>query len=175
MEILKGELFLPYGQYNEATIGMVEREVGKNGRRTQRGLSIQLVYLEDEQVLINPIPDEIKDWLTPQLKARVFVSINPLQEHVMGVAGKDLKETYTNEYGEKAYWIIEKFIRMEHDDFSYRILKYDIELCHELGIWNFCIAEKRLFESNWNSYPRNIVLNKMVKKIEGEIIARRIS
>ena len=174
MEILKGELFVPYDKFNQATIDMVERETGKFGHRTHKGLSIQLKYLDVEQVLLNPIPDDIKDWLTPQLKARVFVSINPLQEHVMGVAGKDLTEVYTDEYGERFYWIIEKFIMMDYDDFSYRIHKYDLALCHALGLWNFCVEDKKLFESNWSAYPRNIVLNRMVKKIEGELIARRI-
>ena len=175
LKILKGELHLPYDEFNQATIEAVEKEVGKFGHMTRKGLSIRLVYLEDEQVLLNPIPDKTKDWLTPQLKARVLVSINPLQEHVMGVAGKTLKESFRNEYDEPAYWIIEKFIMMDYDDFSFRIHKYDVELCHTMGAWNFCIEEKKLYESNWSGYPRNVVLNRMVKKVEGELIARRLA
>ena len=117
--------------------------------------------------------------MTPQLKARVLVSINPLNEYVMGVAGKQLMATYTavkgHEYideSEKVYWIIEKFIKMDYDDFSYRINKFELGLCHTLGSWNYCVEEKKLFESNWSGYPRNIVLNRMVKKIEGERIER---
>lgn len=151
-------------------------DLKENGHNRRNGLAIDMAYLEDEGVLLNPIPEEHKDWLTPRLKARVLVSINPLREYVMGVAGKELTESYlVDEFRnnpDKAYWIIEKFIRMEYDDFSYRIIKHEVQLCHELGLWNYCLEERKLYESNWSGYPRNVVLNRMVKKVEGELIER---
>lgn len=178
MNIIKGELFIPHGKFNPSIMERLEIELKQHGHNRRNGLAIDMLYLKDEEVLINPIPDSYRDWMTPQLKARVLVSINSLQEYVMGVAGKELLKTFIR--GENSlfadhdsYWIIEKFIRMDYDDFSYRILKHEIGLCHTLGSWNYCVEEKRLFESNWTGYPRNIVLNRMVKKIEGELIARR--
>jgi len=178
MEIMQGELFIPHGKFNPAVMEGLERELKENGHNRRNGFAIKLAYLKDEAVLINPIPDTYRDWMTPQLKARILVSINPLQEYVMGVAGKALQETFlTDEFRglpDKAYWIIEKFIRMEYDDFSYRLYKHEVGLCHTLGAWNYCIEEKKLFESNWEDYPNNIVLNRMVHKVEGELIERRI-
>lgn len=177
MDITRGELFIPHGKFDSSIMEALEVELKQHGHKRRNGLAIDMLYLKDEEVLINPIPDKWRDWMTPQLKARVLVSINPLQEYVMGVAGKELKESFlVDEFRgspDKAYWIIEKFLRMDYDDFSYRILKHEIGLCHTLGSWNYCLEEKKLFESNWTGYPRNIVLSRMVKKIEGELIARR--
>jgi len=136
----------------------------QEGRERHNGYAIHLPYVDG--VFINPLAHVIKDKFIRLLKPKVLVSIQD-NEQVWGVAGKCLKEAFIR-LDENCYWIVERFLRIEWDEYSYRIYKHEFKMTDELGKMNYKLGQKSLFESNWNKdvYPKNEILKRIIEEIK---------
>lgn len=171
MEILKGEVFVPNGKFDEQLEKTLREKLVQDGHIRRNGFAVRMNYLEQYDYFINPLAGIIKDKFINLLKPKLLINVSD-NELVSGVAGKKLNPVFKRWDGQ-CYWIVEKFLRIEWDLFGYRIYKHEMSRDDEIGHFNFKLKTKQLFERNFGSYPSNPVLRQLVKEAEREVANKK--